>query len=714
MMKNLAVILVFLMAIFASCQMNNLPPNPGIPGGGPIGKAGETFAGYSEPTSLTVSSSTITFTVGETEKIFTPSVTGEQYVYKIGYALDVPTNSWKEFKFDQDTVGLSNWIKGNASTTLTIQLSDLSINVDQTKDLYVIAYACTKPDSAWDCHENRWMIRNLTAKVIAAEAAVPACGNNLIEGTEECDGTNLAEQTCITKGFASGTLTCKEDCTFDTTACVGACVDTAWTPDSTCGNNLVEGTEVCDGNSQSCTAADGSAGTQTCNELCSGFGECIKTQTQICKDSDSGLDFYRQGSAQRKTITGLWVGSLDICNPANPTVQLNERYCNLTGLVSTVTVSCPNGCSNGACMSYLSTKCGTFTQTSNCGTTRTATGTLTCTSGQECTNNACVYTTPVLTATSSTYNSIALSWTAVPGTSSYKIYLQTNPAANFYSITSVQSPATTYTVNGMQSGVTYYFKVTAVNSAGVESEKSNMASATPPAAPVYVCGNNLIEGTETCDGTNLAGQTCITQGFVSGTLSCSSGCTGFDTSLCVNIPSTPTGLAATAVSPTDIDLTWNAVSGAASYKIYGDQNADFTHLVGTKSAPSTSFSDSGLQKGTIYYYKVSAVNAAGESAKSEYAAVTTLREITVISATYGMNYWQYYNAAADNSFADISAKCNGKTSCPYYIDYLVIGDPVPGYPKRLDVAWACTGETEPRTFSVSQEANGKSLTLSCD
>ncbi len=37
-------------------------------------------------------------------------------------------------------------------------------------------------------------------------------------------------------------------------------------------------------------------------------------------------------------------------------------------------------------------RCGTFTQTSNCGTTRTTTGSLSCGAGQTCTNNACTNT----------------------------------------------------------------------------------------------------------------------------------------------------------------------------------------------------------------------------------------------------------------------------------------------------------------------------------
>ena len=47
-----------------------------------------------------------------------------------------------------------------------------------------------------------------------------------------------------------------------------------------------------------------------------------------------------------------------------------------------------------------------------------------------------------------------------------------------------------------------------------------------------VCGNNLIEVSEACDGTDLGGETCVSQGYDSGILSCLSDCSGFDTSGC--------------------------------------------------------------------------------------------------------------------------------------------------------------------------------------
>ncbi len=62
-------------------------------------------------------------------------------------------------------------------------------------------------------------------------------------------------------------------------------------------------------------------------------------------------------------------------------------------------------------------------------------------------------------------------------------------------------------------------------------------------------------------------------------------------------------------------LTWNAVSGATSYKVYRATSQNGTYsLLGTVTA--TAYTNTGAKAGTTYYYKVKAVNSAGESAYS--------------------------------------------------------------------------------------------------
>lgn len=58
----------------------------------------------------------------------------------------------------------------------------------------------------------------------------PTCGNGTIDFGEECDGANLGPNNCTTVpgGFTGGTLSCYNNCTFNTSDCEESCVDEAW------------------------------------------------------------------------------------------------------------------------------------------------------------------------------------------------------------------------------------------------------------------------------------------------------------------------------------------------------------------------------------------------------------------------------------------------------------------------------------------------------
>ena len=167
-----------------------------------------------------------------------------------------------------------------------------------------------------------------------------------------------------------------------------------------------------------------------------------------------------------------------------------------------------------------------------------------------------------------------LTWKAVSGATSYKVYRSTTKGSG-YSLLGTTT-ATSYTNTGAKAGTTYYYRVKACNDAGL-SPYSNIVSGkvksvTPkPSAPVVKIGNSASSGKPM--------------------------------------------------------LTWNAVSGATSYKVYRATSQNGTYsLLGTVTA--TSYTNTGAKAGTTYYYKVKAVNSAGESAYSNVvsgrATVTTL------------------------------------------------------------------------------------------
>jgi hypothetical protein len=89
-------------------------------------------------------------------------------------------------------------------------------------------------------------------------------------------------------------------------------------------------------------------------------------------------------------------------------------------------------------------------------------------------------------------------------------------------------------------------------------------------------------------------------------------------------PGVPAGVKATALSSTKIQITWNAVSGATSYKIYSPNypgsSSGFALL---DTITTNSYTDNYPEAGETWYYKVSAVNSAGESAQSSSVSART-------------------------------------------------------------------------------------------
>jgi hypothetical protein len=92
-------------------------------------------------------------------------------------------------------------------------------------------------------------------------------------------------------------------------------------------------------------------------------------------------------------------------------------------------------------------------------------------------------------------------------------------------------------------------------------------------------------------------------------------------------PTVPANLTTTAISSTQINLSWTASTdnvGVTGYKIYRCQGSGCTPSTQTGTSGTTSYSDTGLSGNTTYVYSVSAYDATGnESAKSSTTFATT-------------------------------------------------------------------------------------------
>jgi hypothetical protein len=99
------------------------------------------------------------------------------------------------------------------------------------------------------------------------------------------------------------------------------------------------------------------------------------------------------------------------------------------------------------------------------------------------------------------------------------------------------------------------------------------------------------------------------------------------------IPPAPTGVQATA-GDGQVTISWTAAAGAASYDIYWSTSAGVTKASGTRiSAAAAPYVATGLTDGATYYYVVTAVNQAGESAESSQVSAIPVGADTCVATT---------------------------------------------------------------------------------
>ena len=122
------------------------------------------------------------------------------------------------------------------------------------------------------------------------------------------------------------------------------------------------------------------------------------------------------------------------------------------------------------------------------------------------------------------------------------------------------------------------------------------------------------------DGSNYSGFSNTVSTYISESDINGGGGDGGDTQK----PSAPTGVSVSNEGNSyipDVVIRWNAVSNATYYYIYRSSSANGSYSkIGEMPHPYTSYSDSGAPtNGGSAYYKVKAVNSAGESSFSNYA-----------------------------------------------------------------------------------------------
>ena len=176
-----------------------------------------------------------------------------------------------------------------------------------------------------------------------------------------------------------------------------------------------------------------------------------------------------------------------------------------------------------------------------------------------------------LTATAVSSTQINLAWTD-PGTTETAFEIERSPdGTTFTPLATVAANVTTYAHTGLTAATTQHYRVRATNGTGA-SAWSNVATA----------------------------QT-------SGT-----------------VPAAPTGLTATAVSSTQINLAWtDPATNETGFEIERSPDGTTFTPLATVAANATTYVNTGLTAATTYHYRVRATNGTGPSAWSNVATAQT-------------------------------------------------------------------------------------------
>ncbi|MDE1829113.1 MAG: fibronectin type III domain-containing protein, partial [Thaumarchaeota archaeon] len=211
-----------------------------------------------------------------------------------------------------------------------------------------------------------------------------------------------------------------------------------------------------------------------------------------------------------------------------------------------------------------------------------------------------------------------------PGTSTDSSYIGTVDNIVIYETTGTPSLSTllSYTFNGLYSKSNFSFIAYSVSSL---PSASYLASAANDVSYIYITnagGSNPYDVLPSYFSTEVAD------------LDTGSGSTA-------TVPSAPTGLTANTGNAQAV-LSWiapssNGGSAISGYNVYrgttsGGEN---TTPIATGIA-STTYTDTGLTNGQVYYYVVKAVNSIGTSSSSNEANVTPVTSVTAPSAPTGL------------------------------------------------------------------------------
>lgn len=281
-------------------------------------------------------------------------------------------------------------------------------------------------------------------------------------------------------------------------------------------------------------------------------------------------------------------------------------------------------------------------------------------------------------ATGVSANQINLSWADNSGNETgFKIERGLSSSGPFSQVASVSSNVTSYSDTNLNASTTYYYRMYAYNAAG-NSNSTNVANGTTqsnavtlPNAPtglnvaavsstqinlswtdnsgdesgfkieralsssgpfslLATTGANIIS----YSNTGLTASTTYYYRIYSYNSAGNSTATSVSSAMTSGTaPNAPSGLSAAGVSATQINLSWNDNSNnETGFKVERSTSSTGTYsLIATLGAGVVSYSNTGLNISSTYYYRVYAYNANGNSANSSLVSASTFGSFSWIN-----------------------------------------------------------------------------------
>ena len=251
-----------------------------------------------------------------------------------------------------------------------------------------------------------------------------------------------------------------------------------------------------------------------------------------------------------------------------------------------------------------------------------------------------------VTATATSSSRITVSWSAVAGASVYYVY-RSDSGGPYTAIAATNAPVTTFDAAGLAPSTSYGFWITAYDpSDGTESSPSPTATAT--------------------------------------TFDASGGLAA------------PTGVTATPISSSRIQVSWTAVPTATLYYIYrSDAGGPFNAIAATSS---TTFESAGLVTSTNYCYVIQAYNAAGSSPLSSPACATTFNDQGNLTAPTNVQAIPVSSSRIQVTWSPVA------TATAYYIYQSASGGPFTAVAAVTSTSYDATGLSASTNYCYQVQA----------